>query len=201
MKNTIIQSALELFLTYGFKSVTMDDISKTMGVSKKTIYLHFKNKTELVSDTIVSLFNTIINGITAIRELKHCPIEEIYEINRFVMEHLKNEKSSPQYQLQKYYPEIFKNLKTKQFSAMHDCVMDNLQRGMALSLYRSDIDSEFVARIYFSGMTTIKDKSLFPSDVFFANKLISTYLEYHLRGICTTKGIAKLNIMTHKKGI
>jgi len=199
MKDKIILNASDLFLTYGFKSVTMDDISNKMGISKKTIYQHFSNKTDLVEATTMSLFKFISEGIDHICTLENCPIEEIYNIKQFVMKHLKDEKSSPQYQLQKYYPEISSTLKEKQFNIMHDCVIKNLERGIGLNLYRNSIDKEFIARMYFSGMNAIKDKDLFSSDMFSMKALMDNYLEYHLRGISTKKGIEKLNKVINKK--
>ena len=65
------------------------------------------------------------------------------------MKHLKDEKSSPQYQLQKYYPKIFKNLKQKQFELMQELFKENLTKGIEQKLYRNDIDIDFTARIYF----------------------------------------------------
>ncbi|WP_299884951.1 TetR/AcrR family transcriptional regulator [uncultured Lacinutrix sp.] len=192
MREKIIHKSTELFLTLGFKSVTMDDIANEMGISKKTIYKHFDNKTQLVETTALSLFELISTGINMICDLKKNPIEEIYDIKRFVMEHLKNEKSSPQYQLQKYYPKIFLSLKQKQFDVMQDCVIENLKRGIALELYRETINVEFISRMYFSGIITIKDNDLFPLKIFSQNMLMEYYLEYHLRGICSPKGLETL---------
>jgi AcrR family transcriptional regulator len=201
MRNKILIGATDLFLNYGFKSVTMDDIASALGVSKKTIYQHFDNKTKLVEATTLSLFESISHGIDCICALEKNPIEEIYSIKQFVMEHLKDEKSSPQYQLQKYYPQIFSTLKNKQFQVMQTCVTDNLKRGIQLGLYRDTISVEFIARIYFNGMLAIKDKDLFPLKQFSMNMLMSNYLEYHLRGICTPKGLETLNkfIINHKQ--
>lgn len=201
MREKIILNASDLFLTYGFKSVTMDDISNAMGISKKTIYQHFNNKTDLVEATTLSLFELISQGIDQICALENCPIEEIYDIKQFVMKHLKDEKSSPQYQLQKYYPQICATLKDKQFNVMHSCVIKNLERGIHLNLYRDSINPEFIARIYFSGMTAIKDKDLFSNDKFSIKMLMGNFLEYHLRGICTQEGIKKLNKVINKKQI
>lgn len=199
MRNKIISNASDLFLNYGFKSVTMDDIASAIGISKKTIYQHFSNKTELVEATTMSLFKSISEGIDQICALENCPIEEIYDIKQFVMRHLKDEKSSPQYQLQKYYPQICSTLKNKQYDVMHSCVTKNLQRGVSLELYRDTINIEFITRIYFTGMTTIKDKDLFPNQLFSMKMLMENYLEYHLRGICTEKGIKKLNSIIKQK--
>ena len=193
MKDKILFSATDLFLNYGFKSVTMDDIANNLGISKKTIYLHFENKTKLVEATTMNLFCSISQGIDHICSLEKNPIEEIYDIKQFVADHLKDEKSSPQYQLQKYYPKIFRTLKSKQFEVMQTCVKDNLKRGVSLELYRESINIEFISRIYFNAMLAIKDKDLFPLKQFSMNMLMENYLEYHLRGICTEKGIKKLN--------
>ena len=108
------------------------------------------------------------------------------------MENLKDEKSSPQYQLQKYYPKIYASLKQKQFHVMQDCVINNLKKGIETGLYRENIDLEFISRIYFNGMVGIKDKDLFPLNDYSMKTLMNYYLEYHLRGICTEKGIEQL---------
>lgn len=193
MNEKILLGATELFLTFGFKSVTMDDIASTLGISKKTIYQHYDNKTRLVEATTIHLFNYIASGIDQICAFKKNPIEEIYSIKQFVMTHLKNEKSSPQYQLQKYYPKIFNALKIKQFEMMQTCVTDNLTRGISLELYRNNIQVDFISRIYFSAILAIKDKDLFPDQHFSTHTLMSNYLEYHLRGICTPKGLETLH--------
>lgn len=193
MREKILIHASELFLTYGFKSVTMDDIAGNLGISKKTIYQHFDNKTKLVEATTLYMFETISYGIDCICELQKNPIEELYDIKNFVMKHLKNEKSSPQYQLQKYYPKIFTTLKSKQFEVMQTCVTDNLERGVSEGLYRENINIDFISRLYFNGMVSLKDQDLFPLTHFSMNMLLENYLEYHLRGICTDKGLEFLN--------
>ncbi len=48
MRENILDKSADLFLNYGFKSVTMDDIANALGISKKTIYQHLENKTKLV---------------------------------------------------------------------------------------------------------------------------------------------------------
>lgn len=193
MREKILINAAELFLNYGFKSITMDDISNHLGISKKTIYQHFDNKTTLVEAVTLFTFENISCGIEDICALKKNPIEEIFDIKQFVMEHLKDEKSSPQYQLQKYYPKIFRTLKKKQFEVMQDCVQENLNRGIEIGLYRSNINIEFISRIYFHSITILKDNELFPLNHFSMNTLMDNYLEYHIRGICTEKGLLTLN--------
>lgn len=189
MKEKIIQKATDLFITLGFKSVTMDDIASEIGISKKTIYAHFSNKTTLVDEVTVSLFNIISCGIDKIREENKNPIEELYEIKKLVMERLKDEKSSPQYQLQKYYPQIAENLKVMQYEKMTECTLENLKKGVSQGLYREDLDIDFISKIYFLGVYGIKDDAMFPTHQFPKKALFEMYLEYHLRGIATPKGL------------
>ena len=198
MKDKILHKSAEMFLSLGFKSVTMDDIAAEMGVSKKTIYNHFSNKTELVKEVTSSVFEIVCNGIDLICLKDSNPIEELYEIKRFTMEYMKGEKTSPQHQLQKYYPKIYANLKKKQFDVMQECITENLTRGIKDGLYRDTIDVGFISRIYFHGVVGIKDIELFPLKQFSLNKIMDFYLEYHLRGICSEKGIEILNKIINK---
>jgi AcrR family transcriptional regulator len=193
MRHKILETSNELFLNLGFKSVTMDEIASKMGVSKKTIYKYFDNKTDLVAAVTDYMFDTVSCGIDGICALQMNPIEEIFSIKRFVMKHLKDEKSSPQYQLQKYYPKIYASLTQKQFHVMQVCVLNNLKQGIEKGLYRAHIDLEFISRIYFNGMVGIKNKDLFPLTDYSMNTLMNHYLEYHLRGIATEKGLQELN--------
>ncbi|MCF1190035.1 TetR/AcrR family transcriptional regulator [Mangrovimonas sp. AS39] len=188
MKNEILKTAADMFLNYGFKSVTMDEIANALGMSKKTLYQYYSNKENLVEAVVLYMFEIISTGIDEIRKKENNPIEEIFEIKEFLMRHLKDEKSSPQFQLQKYYPKIFENVKSKQLCVMQDCVVCNLELGVSLGLYRDSIDVPFISKIYFNCMMALKDKELFPLERFSMRSLMNHYLEYHLRGICTPKG-------------
>lgn len=198
MQEQIIEKATEMYLTLGFKSVTMDDIANEMGISKKTIYQHFANKNDLVEAVTMQMFDTISCGIDSICLEDKNPIVEIFEIKNFVMQNLKEEKASPIYQLQKYFPKTFKCLRNKQFDKMEDCVLKNLKKGIKLELYRSNLNLDFVSRIYYSGIHSTKDKEIFPDSMFNAVELEEMYLDYHLRGIVTEKGLKVLEKITHK---
>ena len=192
MTERILEKSNELFLNLGFKSVTMDEIATSLGVSKKTIYKYYKNKTELVAAVTHHMVDTICSGVDSIRELERNPIVELFSIKRLITEHLKDEKSSPHYQLQKYYPKIYDALKEKQFHVMQSCVINNLKKGIDTGFYRENIDLEFTSRIYFSGTLGIKDNDLFPLKEYGTHTLMNYYLEYHLRAISTEKGIQQL---------
>ena len=197
MKDQILNKATDMFLTLGFKSVTMDDIASDMGISKKTIYQHFANKDELVKATTSNLYKNISCGIDDIILANKNPIEELFAIKEFVMKNLKDENTSPIYQLHKYYPKIHKSLMLKQFEKMGNCVVENLEKGINLGLFRKEINKQLIARFYFAGMNSIKDVEIFDPKVFKLKDVQTNYLEYHLRGICTEKGVEQLEKLTH----
>ncbi|MGV9004141.1 TetR/AcrR family transcriptional regulator [Flavobacterium sp.] len=192
MKESILLKSCDMFLTLGFKSVTMDEIASEMGISKKTIYQHFSNKNSLVEAVSLYLFETISCGIDSIYELDKNPIDELFLIKDFILKNLKDESASPIYQLQKYYPKIHKSLMAKQFEKMDDCVVGNINKGIAQGLFRMDLKVDLIVRFYYAGMTSLKDVEIFDPTKFGSKMLQTVYLEYHLRAICTEKGIQKL---------
>ena len=106
-KDRIVLGARELFFKYGIKSITMDDIAKHLGISKKTIYQFFDDKDQIV----LSLMNQtlIINqsNFDAISKSAKDPIHEIV----LTAEHMRNifTEINPIVfsDMKKYYPEAW----------------------------------------------------------------------------------------------
>tara|TARA_B100001093_G_scaffold342358_1_gene327202 strand:+ start:1009 stop:1614 length:606 start_codon:yes stop_codon:yes gene_type:complete len=199
MREDIIKKSADLFLSLGFKNITMDDIASAMGISKKTIYTHFSNKTELIETVTFSVLDYFHENIEKINQKAVNPIEELYDIKMFVMHYLRKERGSAQFQLKKYYPKIFEQLELKKFEKMHSSVEKSLIKGIKLNLFRSNIDVGFISRVYLTGMSGIRDTNVFPENKFNKSYLMESYLEYHLRAIATEKGLKVLNKYTHNK--
>jgi AcrR family transcriptional regulator len=192
MKDKILQKAADMFLNLGFKSVTMDDIAADLGMSKKTIYSHFSTKKKLVEASTFYVLEKVNKTICSIIDANYDPIEETFTIKSMINNLLKNEKSSPSYQLQKYYPKIFKQVNDQQFEAVKSCIVENLKRGIDDGYYREDIDIDLITRFYFSGNMNLTNQDLFPIDVYEMSYLKDTFLDYHIRAIATEKGLKTL---------
>jgi hypothetical protein len=108
------------------------------------------------------------------------------------MNSLKGEKTSPYYQLQKYYPSIHKELKKKKFEFILESTKKSLEKGVELGIYRKKINVEFISRLYFNGIIGIRDLQIFPTETFKPVILMENYSEYHLRAIVTRLGLKKL---------
>lgn len=171
----------------------MDEIASHLGMSKKTLYTHYSTKDSLVEDAFLNLYQVTCSGVDHIISCSINPIEELYDIKKWVMTSLKGDKTSPIFQLQKYYPAIYTKINRMMFGYMQNCISNNMQTGIQMGLYRDSIDPNFVARIYFIGIQGIKDLNIFPVAQFPVNALYDQYLEYHLRGIVTPAGRTILN--------
>jgi AcrR family transcriptional regulator len=194
MKSTIIEKATKLFLQLGFKSVTMDDLAVSLGISKKTLYIHFENKHQLVKEVAHSIFEKVTRDIIKIKDGTSNPIEELHCVKMEAMKYLGSEKTSPNYQLQKYFPKIYEDLKTKEYQCLGELVKNSLQNGIDTDLFRAEIDVEFVSRLYLNGMRGIRDIEIFPIEQFKIEELFENYLDYHLRAIVTPKGLKSLTL-------
>jgi TetR/AcrR family transcriptional regulator, cholesterol catabolism regulator len=199
METNIINRSSEMYLRLGFKSVTMDDVASEMGISKKTIYQYFSNKRELVEAVINSIFTQVSNKMNEITNSNLNPIEKLFKMNDFLGEVLKNENTSPFYQLQKFYPQIYKALITNQLTQINECLIKNLKRGIDQGLYRKEINMYEMSRFYLIGINGIHDLQLFNTLKSNKTNLQSAHLEYHLRAICTTKGIQILESIIKNK--
>lgn len=193
MKEIIVQKASTLFIQRGFKSVTMDDLADALAISKKTLYAHFENKEQLVRESSFFVFNQVCGEIELIKNKAAHPIEELYTVKSAVLKYYQNEDTSPAYQLQKYYPEIYIELKDQEYDRLGIMVQSSLKLGVSTGLFRPNIDADFVSRLYLNGMRGIRDIDIFPPSQFNMKALFESYLEYHVRAIVTPKGLGILN--------
>ena len=189
MDKEIVLSASSLFLQYGYKAVTMDDIAEHMRISKKTIYHYFGDKTSLVRSAVLHVFEEVKDKIITIQTSMDNPIEALYEIKKIAVQVLGNKDKSPQYQLQKYYPAIYIEIRKKELSTFGNTFKLSLKKGMDSGLFRTTIDPEFIMRIYFNGFRGLRDIELFPPEDYDIDQIIGKYIDYHLRAIATAKGL------------
>ena len=189
MKEAILKKSGEIFLKYGFKSVTMDDIANQLGISKKTIYKYYNNKEELVDEAITRLHEHMHDTINAICELGFNAIEENFEVKKMFKDLFKNSDDSPMYQLEKYYPKTFKKIISNEFSMFKDCIVKNIEKGISEDLYLKNLDLELISKFYFSLAMSVYDTHLYIYDKNTVNKLELKVLEYHTRAIATPKGL------------
>ena len=192
MKDKIIQKSAELHFKYGIKNVTMDQIAQELGISKKTIYQYFVNKTDLVKQTVDYIFDQIQTEIDKVCLMKLNPYEELLAVRNIIKNMLSKSNQPTQYQLIKYYPEIAKALEERKFKSIMECLEHNLKKGIKLGYYKDDLDKEFIKRMYFANSVSLGNPDIFPPELFERQQIADQFLNMFLSGISTKKGRKKL---------
>ncbi|SFU68443.1 transcriptional regulator, TetR family [Pustulibacterium marinum] len=177
----------------------MDDIAQESGISKKTIYQHFKNKTELIQSCVDDSMKTVAINISEVKTKGLNAVQEQLEIRNVILAQLKNEKTSPHLQLQRYYPGIYKITRTKHFELVYASVSQNLQKGIGEGLYRKELDLDIITRMHFICAIELKNQDIFPSENYSVRDLMNIYIENYLRSIVTPKGLEILEQHLHNQ--
>ncbi len=190
-KNKILSTSWEMFFQFGVKSVTMDDIANKMGMSKKTLYQCFANKTELVSQACNwelnnPKFSFNENGLKGMNAL-----DQYFEFFNFVNGKIQQNCASLDYDLKKYYNEIWIKFKDSRIIAFHNQILINLEQGVEEGFYRPEINIHFISKnlvSFYLNLSSTEYQVFSPDEVF--NKDMHRELtHYHLYGVCTEKGI------------
>lgn len=184
MKEKIIENASELFINQGFKVVTMDDIAVHMGISKKTIYQHFENKQMLIDAVLTKLFVDVNVEIEKIEQMPINAIEALVALRNIGIRFTKDQQSPVIMQLIKYYPNSYKRVEEWQTKHLEQFKINNLKRGITEGLYKPDLNTQFIAKMYQAGITAI-----FHSNAMNFHELNQLHLEYHISAIATPEGI------------
>jgi len=142
----IKQKAHELFMQYGLRSVSMDDIANGMGISKKTIYQYYADKDELVDAVVESEFkkNETCCELDKINSAN--AIEEIFMAMDMMADMFRSMNPSFIFDMQKYHPTAFLKFDQYKNDSLFNIVRNNILRGINEQLYREDIDVDIIAR-------------------------------------------------------
>lgn len=176
----------------GVKSVTMDDVSRELKISKKTLYKYFKDKPDLVNQVLIQHCKEEVVSTSIISENFDNAIDELIEITKYVGVQLQQIHPSIHYDLEKYYPEAWKVFTEHKEKYIYECVSKNLKRGIDQGLYRSNLNIPIISKIYISRIDIVFDSTVFPVDQFKFTDVHTEMMRYHIRGIASEKGIRYL---------
>lgn len=198
----IIEKASELFSHYGIKSVTMDDISRELGISKKTLYKYVANKDDLVDHYIAFTTEKRKCNVDEIKKQNFNAIEELLAVNEHVIEMLKNYNPSTDFDLKKYYPDRYRKLRERRQHNMFLAVKENIVKGKQEGLYRRELDEDIIAKVHVSRIENSFANEMFTIDELTSWRFIREMMIYHIHGIANPEGIRffykKLKAFEHK---
>ena len=143
----ILQKATDLFMQYGIRSVTMDEIAVQLGVSKKTIYQFYADKNELVDAVLMSILDDNQENCCQYKVAAGNAIEEVWLATEMVKEMFENMNPSLLYDLEKHHAASYEKFSQFKYKFLREVITDNLKRGIAEGLYRPGINVEIITMI------------------------------------------------------
>lgn len=191
-ESKIIENATGVFMKYGIKSVNMDDMARHLGMSKKTLYQYVRDKEDLVQKSVAFFCTKEDKEIREICHVGHNAIDESLEIMKWVLSVLQQVHPSVNYDLEKYHPEVSREMKLNRQRAIYDCTRLNLKKGQREGLYRKDFNVDVIAKVYISRIDIIFDQELFPTEEHHHTDLYKEIFKYHIRGIASMEGLEYL---------
>jgi TetR/AcrR family transcriptional regulator, cholesterol catabolism regulator len=177
-----------LFMQYGLRSVSMDDIAKDIGVSKKTIYQYYADKDALVEEVMTAVFENDKVCCSAFKVKAENAVHEVFLSIDFIVDMFKEMNPSVLYDLQKFHQKSFERFVLHKDNFLYNLILANIKTGIKEELYRADVNAEIMARYRVEAM-------MMPLNPLFQSRLKSSLAKVEeeitlnfLYGLVTPKG-------------
>lgn len=197
IREKILNGAVELFMKYGLRSISMDDIARHLTVSKKTLYQHFADKEDLITLVLEAHIETNRKQYEAITEKASNAIDELAQISVCLRKDMTETNPSVLFDLQKFHPkawEVWLNHKNKY---IRESVVRNIKQGIEEGYYRAEVNAEVLAAIRIELISMGFDQNVFPQSTFNLAEVQSQIFDHFVYGLCTDKG--KKKYQKHKE--
>lgn len=188
VREKILTGAEALFMKYGVRSVSMDDIARHLAVSKKTLYQHFADKDELVTIMSQEHMKRDVKEYEAISQQSQNSIDELNKISIRLKCDMEKMNPSLLFDLQKFYPAAWQLWLRHKSEFVMTSIVRNLQQGVREGYFRDDVNAEIVAICRLILIEAAFDDQLFPKDKFNLVEIQSQLFDHFVYGLCTEKG-------------
>ena len=197
VQKEILLKAGEMFMMYGIRSITMDELASKLGMSKKTIYQYFKNKDELV-EAFANMYKDAQEAMMAENMQKS---EDVIAELLLMSDHMKEKlcKINPafMYDVKKYYPKAWNVFLEFKKGAVCQQMKETLRNGVEQGYFRKELDIDIITAARIEQIEMAFNPEVFPPTVFDSGKVHLQLFENFMYGICTLKGHKLINERRH----
>ncbi len=189
----IVDKSCKLFQKYGIKSVSMDDIARECGISKKTLYESVKDKHELVKYVIDSEYSKDSHAPHNVDFTNLNAVDILFIVYKSAIDFFKEFNLSMEYDLQKYYPDLYaKNIKRRREHIYQKMVM-NMEQGRKEGSFRKDFNIDIIARLHLLKIEGLLQSDIFEDTDYTIVEIFKALFTHHFMAISTPKGIEEFN--------
>lgn len=186
----LLEGCEQVFRRIGVRAVSMDDLARELGVSKKTLYKYCKDKADLVLQVFDRMCNRQDARICALSEGGENAIDGVISTMEYMQTELRNMHPSMLFDLQKYYPSAMQRLEEHKQENMEGYLLRNIERGQREGFYRKNFDAKLIARLHMAMVQTMTNVATIEEFGRPLSELQQELHAYHLRGIATEQGMA-----------
>ena len=187
-REKILQGALELFLKYGVRSVSMDDIARHLSISKKTIYQYFVDKDDIVTQATQNHIGHTKAGFDTLTTVSKNALDELMRIQMFMRKNMQDLNPSLLFDLKKYHNKAWSAWLEHKNIHIRESVVRNLKQGMEEGLYRTNLNPEILAVLRIESIQWLYDGQVVPTDKFKMVDIQVQMLDHFMYGLLTEKG-------------
>lgn len=187
-KERILEKATDLFMRYGIRSITMDEIAAQLGVSKKTLYQFFADKDAMVEAVVNEETKRNEEGCRQFSDMAENAVHEIFLAMDNMQEMLKAMNPQLIHDLEKHHPAAFKRLKQYKHHFLYGMIRENLERGIKEDLYRADINTDLTVRHRIESAFMPFNEEVFPQNKFPMNQACQELAVLFLHSVCSPNG-------------
>jgi len=202
VKERILGKAQELFLQYGIRSVSMDDIANSLGMSKKTLYQYYADKDELVDAVVEGHISMIQSDCISCRKDAKDAIHEVYITMERILDQFTNMNPIMLYDLEKFHFRSYRRFRDYKDKFLAQIIRENIDWGIKDELFRHDLNVDLISKFRLESMMIPFNVAVFPPGKYNLAVLSEKIIEHFVYGLATIKGhklIQKYNEQRQKK--
>jgi AcrR family transcriptional regulator len=197
--NRILSAAEVLFCRFGIKGVTMDDIARQLGMSKKTLYKEFEDKNAMIVALVDSSIRAHHENTLYFEKTSQNAVDEILQLMRYMGSIFGSVNPNVFYDMQRYHPEAWQHFRMFREQQILQYIIRNLEKGREQGLYRADINIKILAVLRMEQLELALNPAVFPPERFNISEVNVQLLDHFLHGICTLKGHKLINKYMQKR--
>lgn len=202
IKDRIAGKAEELFMQFGIRSVSMDDIANNLGMSKKTLYQYYADKDELVDAVVNGHISMVEKDCTNCHKDAKNAIHEVFLTKDHIIAEFSNMNPMLLYDMEKFHFKAFQRFKEYKEKFLLQIIRKNIEWGIKDELYRDDLNIDVLSKYRIESLMIPFNVFIFPPGKYNMGKTAEIIIENFVYGLATIKGhklIQKYNEQRQKQ--
>ncbi|MGA7837610.1 MAG: TetR/AcrR family transcriptional regulator [Ignavibacteriaceae bacterium] len=192
VKERILVKAEEIFFHYGYTRVRMDEISDSLGISKKTLYKYFDGKEQLLREIVERMKLRIKTNCHIICDDQEMDfIHKLKKLMNYIAKQSSKLRGVLPEDLQKNHPDIWDGIneyrKKEAFTKFKDLIEEGVRKGA----FRKDIDQQIIVLMYVNAISELVRPDVLVNLPYTGDQVFETIIKIMFEGIFTDEGRTK----------